>query len=89
MSFVGPRALPINERQQREGETQFEDDQVAFFSWRTLARPGLTGIAQIFAPRDVSRRNKFRYDKFYVLRQSLALEGFRHHIVYRGAAITS
>lgn len=74
MSFVGPRALPINERQRREGGALVEDDQVAFFEWRTLARPGLTGIAQIFAPRDVSRRNKFRYDKFYVLRQSLAFD---------------
>ena len=26
-------------------------------------RPGLTGVAQIYAPRDVARRHKFRYDQ--------------------------
>lgn len=76
MSFVGPRALPINERQQQEGATQVADNQVPFFEWRTLARPGLTGVAQVLAARDVSRRSKFRYDKFYVLRQSLVLDAW-------------
>jgi lipopolysaccharide/colanic/teichoic acid biosynthesis glycosyltransferase len=32
-------------------------------------RPGLTGIAQIFAPRDITRRNKFRYDRLYIRKQ--------------------
>jgi lipopolysaccharide/colanic/teichoic acid biosynthesis glycosyltransferase len=34
----------------------------------------LTGVAQIFAPRDVPRRWKFRYDKVYVRNQSFALD---------------
>ena len=37
-------------------------------------RPGLTGIAQIYAPRDIPRRNKFRYDRLYITRQSLWLD---------------
>ena len=37
-------------------------------------RPGLTGIAQIFAPRDVPRRHKFRYDLLYIRRQSFWLD---------------
>ena len=37
-------------------------------------RPGLTGIAQIYAPRDVPRRQKFRYDRIYVRRQSMWLD---------------
>ena len=37
-------------------------------------RPGLTGIAQIYAARDIPRRNKFRYDRLYILRQSLWLD---------------
>ncbi len=31
-------------------------------------QPGLTGIAQIYAPRDITRRQKFRYDLLYVRR---------------------
>jgi lipopolysaccharide/colanic/teichoic acid biosynthesis glycosyltransferase len=30
----------------------------------------LTGIAQIYAPRDIVRRRKFRYDRLYTRRQS-------------------
>ncbi len=37
-------------------------------------RPGLTGIAQIYAPRDVTRRHKFKYDRIYVRRQSFGLD---------------
>ena len=36
--------------------------------------PGLTGIAQIYADRDVPRRQKFRYDRLYVGRQSFWLD---------------
>jgi lipopolysaccharide/colanic/teichoic acid biosynthesis glycosyltransferase len=73
MSWVGPRALPINERQVNE-EHHVPDEQVPGFDTRCLVRPGLTGIAQIFAPRDVPRRQKFRYDSFYIARQGLALD---------------
>jgi len=37
-------------------------------------RPGLTGLAQIYAARDVPRRRKFRYDLFYVRRRSFWLD---------------
>jgi lipopolysaccharide/colanic/teichoic acid biosynthesis glycosyltransferase len=37
-------------------------------------RPGLTGVAQIYAPRDIPRRNKFRYDKVYIRTQSFTLD---------------
>ena len=36
--------------------------------------PGLTGVAQIFAPRDVPRRHKFRYDLIYVRKQNFWLD---------------
>ena len=36
--------------------------------------PGLTGIAQIYARRDVSRRQKFRFDRLYIRRQSMLLD---------------
>jgi lipopolysaccharide/colanic/teichoic acid biosynthesis glycosyltransferase len=41
---------------------------------RHQLRPGLTGIAQIFAARDVSRRQKFRYDLLYIRRRSFWLD---------------
>lgn len=78
MSWVGPRALPINEEQLNEERLNdphhVADDVVPGFDLRCLLRPGLTGIAQVFAPRDVSRRQKFRYDSLYARRQSLALD---------------
>ena len=44
------------------------------FAVRCAVRPGLTGVAQIYAPRDVVRRHKFRYDRFYIRRQSFWLD---------------
>jgi lipopolysaccharide/colanic/teichoic acid biosynthesis glycosyltransferase len=73
MSWVGPRALPMNERQQNEKD-ELPDHAIPGFDLRCAVRPGLTGIAQIFAPRDVPRRQKFRYDAFYIRRQSAWLD---------------
>jgi lipopolysaccharide/colanic/teichoic acid biosynthesis glycosyltransferase len=74
MSFVGPRAL-------RPGEIEVEGDgrlvrleDVPGFAQRTLVRPGLTGIAQIYARRDIPRRQKFRYDRLYVRKRSSLLD---------------
>ena len=44
------------------------------FAQRCTVPPGLTGIAQIYAPRDVSRRQKFRLDLLYIRRRSLILD---------------
>ena len=74
MSFVGPRMLPINERQHREKFGEVEDEKIPGFRERLLVRPGLTGIAQIYAPRDISRRHKFKYDLLYIRRQSFWLD---------------
>jgi lipopolysaccharide/colanic/teichoic acid biosynthesis glycosyltransferase len=73
MSWVGPRALPINEKQQNEAGA-LPDEAIPGFEERCSVRPGLTGIAQVFAPRDTPRRQKFRYDLFYIKRQSLWLD---------------
>ena len=71
MSFVGPRALPMNERQIREHREEIPDAQVPGFEERLRVRPGLTGIAQIWAQRDIPRRHKFKYDLLYLKKQSL------------------
>jgi lipopolysaccharide/colanic/teichoic acid biosynthesis glycosyltransferase len=74
MSFVGPRALPMNERQVREDGLEVSDEQIAGFDERLRVRPGLTGIAQIWAPRDIPRRHKFKYDLFYLKKQRFGLD---------------
>jgi lipopolysaccharide/colanic/teichoic acid biosynthesis glycosyltransferase len=74
MSFVGPRALPINEIQSTASDKDIPDDAVPGFKERLAVRPGLTGIAQIFADRDTTRAKKFRYDLFYIRRQSFWLD---------------
>ena len=73
MSFVGPRALRPGEVD-ADGTGFVQIDQIAGYAARTAVRPGLTGIAQIYAPRDVPRRQKFRYDRLYVQRQSMWLD---------------
>jgi lipopolysaccharide/colanic/teichoic acid biosynthesis glycosyltransferase len=73
MSWVGPRALPMNEKQVNELRV-IPDEAIRGFDLRCSVRPGLTGIAQVFAPRDIARTNKFRYDCFYIKRQSLWLD---------------
>jgi lipopolysaccharide/colanic/teichoic acid biosynthesis glycosyltransferase len=74
MSFVGPRALPVNERQVQKVDEELLDEQIPGFEERLRLRPGLTGIAQIWAPRDVPRRHKFKYDLFYLKKQSFWLD---------------
>lgn len=74
MSFVGPRALRPGEIEVL-GNGQLEAlEDVPGYEHRSRVRPGLTGVAQIYAPRDVTRRHKFRYDRLYVERQSFWLD---------------
>jgi len=74
MSFTGPRALRPGEIEAGgNGELERLED-VPGFRERSSVRPGLTGIAQIYAPRDITRRWKFRYDLVYVRRQSFWLD---------------
>ena len=70
MSFVGPRALRPGEIEVKGNGAVEKLEDVPGFEDRCAVRPGLTGVAQIFAPRDLLRRRKFRYDRFYVTRQS-------------------
>jgi lipopolysaccharide/colanic/teichoic acid biosynthesis glycosyltransferase len=74
MSFVGPRALPINEIQSSSDDRDVPDKAIPGFKERLAVRPGLTGIAQIFADRDTSRARKFRYDLFYIRRRNFRLD---------------
>jgi lipopolysaccharide/colanic/teichoic acid biosynthesis glycosyltransferase len=73
MSFVGPRALRPGEIEAGSGRHVALED-IPSYAERHSVRPGLTGIAQIFAPRDVPRRHKFKYDLIYVANQSFWLD---------------
>jgi lipopolysaccharide/colanic/teichoic acid biosynthesis glycosyltransferase len=74
MSFVGPRALRPGEIEAEGGGRLVRLEEVPGFEHRITVRPGLTGLAQIYAPRDVPRRQKFRYDKVYVRKRSWMLD---------------
>ena len=74
MSWVGPRALPINEVQIKEDNGYIPDEAIPGFDLRCRVNPGLTGMAQVYAPRDISRKHKFRYDLFYIQKQSFWLD---------------
>jgi len=74
MSFVGPRALRPGEIEAEAGGRLVRLEEVPGFEHRITVRPGLTGLAQIYAPRDVPRRQKFRYDKVYVEKRSWMLD---------------
>jgi hypothetical protein len=67
MSFVGPRAQPEKERiKVGDIEREVYVRQVPGYELRQLVRPGLTGVTQIYAPREVPHRHKFKYDLIYV-----------------------
>ena len=74
MSFVGPRALRPGEIETAGDGRVVHMEAIDGYRERTAVQPGLTGIAQIYAPRDVTRRHKFRYDRVYVKRRSFWLD---------------
>ncbi len=73
VSFVGPRALPY--KIDDEEKIKYKNiTMVPGYNMRSSVKPGLTGIAQVYAPKDIGRRNKFRYDILYVKNRSLWLD---------------
>jgi len=74
MSFVGPRALRPEEIDADSAAAPVPLTAIPGFRQRCTVPPGLTGIAQIYAPRDVSRRQKFRFDLIYIRRRSFVLD---------------
>jgi lipopolysaccharide/colanic/teichoic acid biosynthesis glycosyltransferase len=74
MSFVGPRPL-------RPGEVEVRGDgrlvplrEIPGYQERHRVRPGLTGLAQVYAPRDIRRAAKFRLDRLYIARAGFCLD---------------
>lgn len=87
MSFVGPRALLPGEiengssfkvqslelRNNNIGQVVPLEEIPGYWERHSVC-PGLTGLAQVYAPRDIPRRHKFRYDLIYIQNQSFWLD---------------
>jgi len=74
MSVVGPRPLRPGEADTTADGRHLPLSAIPGYEQRHKVRPGLTGIAQIYAPRDLPRNGKFRYDLLYQRRASLGLD---------------
>ena len=74
MSFVGPRPLRPGEVEVRGDGQLVPLDQIPGYAARHRVRPGLTGLTQVYASRDLSRTSKFRLDQVYLKRASFWLD---------------
>ena len=74
MSFVGPRSLAVGEIVNNNEGRNIPYEDIPGFQERLQVRPGLTGLATIYIPKDASPLRKFRYDLFYIRRQSIFLD---------------
>ena len=74
MSFVGPRPLRPGEVDVRGDGRVLRLDEIPGYHERHGVRPGLTGLTQVFAPRDISRASKFRLDRLYIKRAGFWLD---------------
>jgi len=85
MSFVGPKPLPFKIEADRKAfiyiapltdETMQYDNisQVPGYDLRSRIRPGLTGVAQLYAPKTIDHTERFRYDNLYVQKMSFWLD---------------
>jgi lipopolysaccharide/colanic/teichoic acid biosynthesis glycosyltransferase len=74
MSFVGPRALRPGEIHARGDGAVVPLSSIPGYDQRHAVQPGLTGLAQVYADRDIAPRQKFRYDRLYIGCRSFALD---------------
>ena len=65
MSVVGPRPLRPGEADTTADGRMLPLSAIPGYEARHRVRPGLTGIAQVYAARDLPRTGKFRYDLLY------------------------
>lgn len=74
MSVVGPRPLRPGEADTTADGRHLPLSDIPGYEQRHRVRPGLTGIAQVYAPRDLPRTGKFRYDLLYQRKASFCLD---------------
>ena len=73
MSFVGPRALALDEVYYNDGH-KMTYNQSPLFVTRQAVRPGLTGPATIYLPKDAPPDAKFAKDLEYIEQQRFMLD---------------
>ena len=74
MSVVGPRPLRPGEADTTAQGAHLPLSAIPGYEARHRVRPGLTGIAQVYAARDLPRTGKFRYDLLYQRKASFCLD---------------
>jgi colanic acid biosynthesis glycosyl transferase WcaI len=74
MSFVGPRALLPQEVEIHGNGQSIPLERIPGYEARHRVTPGLTGVAQIYAPRDIPRQHKFKLDLLYIKKQTFWLD---------------
>jgi lipopolysaccharide/colanic/teichoic acid biosynthesis glycosyltransferase len=74
MSIVGPRPLRPGEADTTADGSHLPLSAIPGYEARHRVRPGLTGIAQVYAPRDLPRTGKFRYDLLYQRKANFCLD---------------
>ena len=74
MSVVGPRPLRPGEADTTADGRLLILSDIRGYDARHRIRPGLTGLAQVHAPRDLPRTGKFRYDLLYQRRAGFCLD---------------
>ncbi|HTM04920.1 MAG TPA: sugar transferase [Vicinamibacterales bacterium] len=74
MSFVGPRPLADGEIEVGDAGAVVPLADITGYHDRHAVRPGLTGLTQVHASRDLSRRDKFRLDRLYVRHASFCFD---------------
>ncbi len=74
MSFVGPRALAVDERIRDADGSMRRYDEVPGFQERLAVQPGLTGWTTVYFPKDLPVRQKFEQDVTYIATRTFALD---------------
>jgi lipopolysaccharide/colanic/teichoic acid biosynthesis glycosyltransferase len=74
MTFVGPRPLRPGEIEVSGRGVVVRLDEIAGYEARHKIKPGLTGFAQVAAPRDIPNAEKFRLDLEYAARAGFWLD---------------
>jgi lipopolysaccharide/colanic/teichoic acid biosynthesis glycosyltransferase len=74
MSFVGPRALAVDERVLDVDGVERRYDEIPGFQERLAVAPGLTGWTTVHFPKDLPVREKFAQDLRYIQNRSFAID---------------
>jgi len=73
MSFVGPR--PMHPKETKMSGSKYENYwDIPDFHIRNSITPGLTGLAQVYAPKYIPFENKIKYDLLYIKNYNILLD---------------